>query len=213
MGHNKSYKAKVYTIIASIFVIAFSLVGYTYSFFSAVVTYNDKTQTILKANELGLVFTGVKEINVQDIIPGDTIIKTFTVENTSNRAVDFNIYMEGITNEFNEDLVYTLTDQNGTVIGQTVLPETNSQKSYLITNVEIAKDETKQYTLTIEFLYSETKDQNDLQGKVFNATLGIDTDPNTYSITASEVSYTSEYTECTDVNCAVNELYTQIVGE
>jgi len=97
------------------------------------------------------------------MIPGDSFTKTFTVENTSTVKASYNIYMEGITNEFNEDLVYVLSDETGTVVAKTPLPTTNAGKTYLLENIEIESGVTKSYTLKIEYTYLDTP-QNDYQG-------------------------------------------------
>ena len=133
-----------------------------------------KTQTVIKTNQLSLTFNGTSEINAEGIIPGDSFTKTFTVENTSSVKTFYNIYMEGITNEFNEDLVYVLTDGDGEVVAETPLPTTNAGKTYLFENIEIEPSEIKEYTLTIEYKYLDTP-QNDYQGAEFKATVGIDT--------------------------------------
>ena len=145
------------------------------------------------------------------MIPGDSFTKTFTVENTSNRTVDFNIYLQNITNEFNDDLVYALNDDTGSVVGVTPLPVTNKDKSYLKTKLDIDSNTTKTYTLTVTFKNTE-EPQNDYQGKTFKGTLGIDTELITYDIDASEVQYSNENTECTDISCSLNELYERING-
>ncbi len=160
-------------VIASL-VTVLILSGVSYAYYSAKIKENNKTETILKSNELNLIFTGTNEINANNMIPGDSATKTFTVENTSNRAVDYNIYMENITNEFNEDLVYTLEDTTGSVIGETPLPVTNKNKSYLKAGISIEANTKKTYTLTITFKNTD-EPQNDYQGKTFKATLGIDT--------------------------------------
>ena len=160
-------------VIASLITVLV-LSGVSYAYFSAKIKENNKTETILKSNELNLIFTGTKEITANDMIPGDSFTKTFTVENTSNRAVDYNIYMENITNEFNEDLVYTLEDTTGSVIGETPLPVTNKDKSYLKTGISIDANTIKTYTLKITFKNTD-EPQNDYQGKTFKGTLGIDT--------------------------------------
>ena len=168
---------KKIAIIASIVVAVILLIaGVSYAYYSATVKENNKTQTVIKTNELEIVYTGTEEINVEGMVPGDSFTKKFTVENTSNIPVTYNIYLKGITNEFNEDLVYTLKDKDGTVIKEEVLPSTNTGKTYLITDIEIDYNEIKEYEMTIEFKYSD-KDQNKLQGKNFIATLGVDTDP------------------------------------
>ena len=166
-------KKMIIPIVASILTLVI-LTGVSYAYFNAKITENNKTKTIIKSNELGLTFTGVSEITANSMIPGDSFTKTFTVENTSNRAVDYNIYMENITNEFNEDLVYTLEDETGSVISETPLPVTNKDKTYLKTKVSIEAKTTKTYTLKIIFKNTD-EPQNDYQGKTFKATLGVDT--------------------------------------
>ena len=166
-------KKVIIPVIASL-VTVLVLSGVSYAYYSAKIKENNKTETVLKSNELNLIFTGTKEITANNMIPGDSFTKTFTVENTSNRAVDYNIYMENITNEFNEDLVYTLEDATGSVIGETPLPVTNKDKSYLKTGISIDANTKKTYTLKITFKNTD-EPQNDYQGKTFKGTLGIDT--------------------------------------
>ena len=172
-------KKMVIPIVASILTLVI-LTGVSYAYFNAKITENNKTETVIKSNELGLTFTGVSEINANSMIPGDSFTKTFSVENTSNRAVTYNIYMQNITNEFNEDLVYKLSDDNGVVVSEKSLPTTNTGKIYLKTNIEIESGVTKNYTLKIEYKYLDTP-QNDYQGKTFNSTLGIDTEQIVYA--------------------------------
>jgi len=157
-----------------ILIVILILIGISYAYYSAKIKENNKTETVLKSNELNLIFTGTKEITANNMIPGDRFTKTFTVENTSNRAVDYNIYLQNITNEFNEDLVYTLEDTTGSVIGETPLPVTNKDKSYLKKGISIEANTIKTYTLKITFKNTD-EPQNDYQGKTFKGTLGIDT--------------------------------------
>ena len=161
-------------VIASL-VTVLVLSGVSYAYFSAKIKENNKTETVLKSNELNLIFNGVKEISAPSMIPGDSFTKTFTVENTSNRAVDYNIYLQNITNEFNKDLVYTLTDGDTTLVSERRLPVTNTNKSYLKAGISIDAKATKTYKLKIEFKYT-TEDQSALQGAAFKGTLGIDTE-------------------------------------
>ena len=166
-------KKVIIPVIASIITVLI-LSGVSYAYYSAKIKENNKTETVLKSNELNLIFTGTKEITANNMIPGDSFTKIFTVENTSNRAVDYNIYLQNITNEFNEDLVYTLEDTTGSVIGETPLPVTNKDKSYLKTGISIDANTKKTYTLKITFKNTD-EPQNDYQGKTFKGTLGIDT--------------------------------------
>ena len=197
-------------VIASL-VTVLVLSGVSYAYYSAKIKENNRTETVIKSNELNLIFTGTNEITANNMIPGDSFTKTFTVENTSNRTVDFNIYLQNITNEFNDDLVYSLNDDTGSVVGETPLPVTNQNKSYLKTKLDIDSNTTKTYTLTVTFKNTD-EPQNDYQGKTFKGTLGIDTELITYNIDANEVQYSNENTECTDISCSLNELYERING-
>lgn len=171
----KMKNKKVVLTVLGILIVLLSVIGVTYAYYSAKVKENNKTETVIKTNELNLVYTGTQEINCSNIVPGDSCIKKFTVENTSSVPVTYNIYMVGITNEFNEELVYTLTDETGSVVAETPLPVTNQNKTYLKTAIKIEKGVKKSYTLKIE-LKNLDVDQNYNQGKTFKATLGIDTE-------------------------------------
>ena len=168
-------KKKLLIPVVASLVTVLVLSGVSYAYFSAKIKENNKTETVLKSNELNLIFNGVKEISAPSMIPGDSFTKTFTVENKSNRAVDYNIYLQNITNEFNKDLVYTLTDGDTTLVSERRLPVTNTNKSYLKAGISIDAKATKTYKLKIEFKYT-TEDQSALQGAAFKATLGIDTE-------------------------------------
>ena len=196
-------KKLIVPIVASIATVLL-LTGISYAYFSAKIKETNKTETVIKSNELGLIFTGETEINENSLIPGDSFTKTFKVENTSNREVTYNIYMQNITNEFNEDLVYTLTDETGEVVAETKAPDTNTEKTYILSDIEIGATSTKNYTLKVEFKYLETP-QNDNQGTSFKATLGIDANkvenPNTpvgttyyYAFGTPTTSSTTDYT-------------------
>ena len=206
---NKKTIILVY-VVASAMILG--ILGYTFAYFSAGVKENNKTETLIKTNELELIFTGVKEITAENMVPGDSFEKTFTVENPSNIATTFNIYIENVVNEFNEDLVYTLSDEDGVVVTEMPLPVTNTGKSYIVSNIKIESQETKTYTLKIEYKYLDTP-QNDYQGATFSGTLGIDSIPNAVVVSANDIGYENENTECTDVSCALNELYEDIVTE
>jgi len=169
---------KIYLGVIGVLLVISLLVGFSYAYYSANVKENNKTETVIKTNELGLIYTGVSEVSAPNMIPGDSFKKTFTVENTSDVAVDFNIYMENVTNEFNEDLVYTIKDEKGVVVEENVLPKTKEGKTYLKTTINIEAKELRKYTMEIKYKYLEDKDQSENQGAAFNGTVGIDTERN-----------------------------------
>ncbi len=155
-------------------ILATLCVGISYAFFSGKVKNNNQTQTVIKSNSLNLIFTGDKEITTgTNIIPGDSFTKTFNVENISSTKTTYNIYIENITNGFNDDLVYELADENGTIIEEKALPKSKKGKSYLKYGISINPSEKQNYTMTIKYKYLD-EDQSVNMGKTFSGTVGID---------------------------------------
>ena len=168
-------KTKLYLIGIIIVALVVGIISFTYAFYSANVKTTNQTQTVIKAAELNLIFTGTNEIVAESIIPGDSFTKTFTVENTADAAATYNIYLEEITNGFNNDLVYILLDENGTVVEEKPLPKTTEGKVYIQTDINIDGKQKKEYTLKVEYKYLEDVDQSENAGAEFSGTFGIDT--------------------------------------
>ena len=85
-------KKKVAIIASIVIAVILLIAGVSYAYYSANVKEVNKTETVIKTNELTIVYTGTEEINVSGIVPGDSFTKKFTVENTSNVPVTYNIY-------------------------------------------------------------------------------------------------------------------------
>lgn len=168
---DKKAKKIIITLSAVIIMLIISL-GITYSYFVAKIKENNKTETVIKAGSMELIFTGTKEINADNIYPGQTLAKTFSVENLNNIDMKFNIYLENVNNTFEDDLVYILKNDEGDVTTTRILPKTRVGKSYILYDLEIKANTIINYTLEITFV---NKDElQNTQGSIFNATLGID---------------------------------------
>ena len=179
-------------IIASL-VTVLVLSGISFAYYRAKLTETNKTETKITTNQLGLIYTGIEDIDVSNAIPGDKFVKTFTVENRSNKQVYFNLHMiaasnaanNKIKNEFNSDLKYKIEvveDLNSgintvksTLVDTTALPADGLEKSYLKTCIPINPGAIISYKMTIEFEYNEGN-QNVNQGKEFSGRVGIDVD-------------------------------------
>lgn len=167
---NKS--KKIISILSTIIIMLLVSLGMTYSYFVAKIKENNKTETVLKAGSLELIFTGTKEINADNIYPGQTFTKTFSVENPNNVSMKFNIYLENVNNTFEKDLVYLLKANDENVTDTRILPKTREGKTYILYDLEINANEKIDYSLEITFV---NKDElQNTQGASFNAILGID---------------------------------------
>lgn len=157
-----------------VLVILLSVVCISYSYFTAKVTENNKTETDIKVSNLELQFNGVTEITADGILLGESFTKTFNVVNDTNNELTYNIYMENITNTIGKDLVYSLKDDSKEIVTEKSMPST-ADKKYLLKKLTISGNTTVNYTMTVTLLNKEDEDQSDLMGKSFKGTLGIDT--------------------------------------
>ena len=171
MEQLKKYK----TIILSIVILlALAIIGFSYAYYNANVIVVSETQTIIRSKKLALTFNDTKEINVADMIPGKSVEKTFNVVSTADDIVTYNIKWKDITSTYNEDLVYTLTRDGEVVVQETLMPKTNPEE-YILTNISIEPNETHDYVLKIEFLYTD-EPQGGGVALEFTATVEIDTE-------------------------------------
>lgn len=102
------------TVLLTVIAVAtllVAVVGATFAYFSASVQEVNKTETKLKAAELGITFTGTQDIEDYSIEPGWNANKVFTVANTSDYDMTFDINFTNVVNNFvgYEDLTYSVS--------------------------------------------------------------------------------------------------------
>ena len=108
------------------------------------------------------------------MMPGDKIVKTFSVENKGNREVEnYTVYLENIINEFEDkkDLYLTLkcSSTEGDCNGNNLIYP-SSDGVIAVNNIKIG--EIQSFELTVEFL--ETNDlQNDNMYKKFEGNVKL----------------------------------------
>ena len=164
-------KIFILTGIASFCLIMIGVIGFTYAFFTASVGGNDRaSSTIVETAELKLVFSDTQKIEMNEALPGQSVTKTFTVENRGDVEIEYTIDITNLTNTFvNGDLVYSLTSTNG---GATATRKAIPITSGTLETATIAPGITQTYT--IEILFQETgSNQNSSQGKIFGGVLQI----------------------------------------
>src|SRR5574344_2869475 len=104
-------------IITLIVVIALTLiitgVG-SYAYFTAQVTGTSQANTITSGT-MDITYADGPSITLDNAIPGDTVIKTFTVTNTGNVDSNYDVYLSEVNNGFADqtDLAYSLTSTDG----------------------------------------------------------------------------------------------------
>ena len=164
----------ILSIIGALLVIAIA-VGSSYAFFTNTKTHS--TATVITSGSLTLELNdGAVVGTTQNMIPGDSITKSFSVTNTSNQALAYDIYLSEIFNNFADksDLVYRINSTDGgyNTLSDTEVPSEVGLQSKIIDSHVINAGDTQHYTLTIKFL-SKNKNQDNNKGKSFSAKIQI----------------------------------------
>lgn len=156
---------KTFLIIDGILLFLSLVIGVHYSVYVANIKYNSNSDIVFMSNVLDMVFEDNDEINIENLENGQRFTKSFSVKNTSNSDMSFNIFLENINNNF-DDLVYELYEGEKLQISTTFVNKENDKK-YIKLNINIQAGEEKKYTINLWSL-------NNSEGKTFNAKLNID---------------------------------------
>ncbi|MBQ9853903.1 MAG: hypothetical protein IJO57_02590 [Bacilli bacterium] len=180
---SKKEKTNYIIVLVSILLVLVTLIGITVAFFTASVGGNEKArETVVETANLALVFRDTENISMYNALPGQSITKTFTVENVGDVTLDYDITVIDVKNTFvGGDLVYTLTSTNGGATAERVPLPLDSDK---LVTATIDPGVTQTYTITILFLETGS-DQNANQGAIFNGKLQINAQ-NMYSYTGDD---------------------------
>ena len=147
----------------------------TYAFFSLNITgEGNKNEMNAFAGDMEITFNDTSNVSLINAYTGESITKTFTIENTGDATVYYDISFSEVTNNFAdpEDLVYTISStNNGAIVSQTVVPTTSNNK--LASAVAIDAGVTQSYTLIITFLRTN-EDQSDNSNKTFSAKISVE---------------------------------------
>ena len=161
---------------------AFILVtGLTYAFFSQTITGNDVAETVnVTTTELKLNFTDGKYIELKEAMPGDSITKTFSVENTGTETGYYKINWQEFNNKIDNDelqVEFTCKSYKGSTESGTCsnLTREAAYNRDLKSNIEIASGIRHEYTLKLTFM-DTNQNQNDNQGKSFSGVLRVEGD-------------------------------------
>ncbi len=170
---------RIVVSIVGIIIVTLALIGITYAYFLTRIIGNS-TSTSISGTLANLELTYGDEdgvIKKTNMMPGDEIVKKFTVQNTGTARVDnYAVIFENVTNGLTrkEDLIYTLTcssdDENPCIgIEDIQFPDDNGP---IIFN-SINKGTTHSYTLTVTYKNLEDTNQSDDMGANFSAKVNI----------------------------------------
>ena len=161
-----------YIVFASALLILCSICfNGSYAYFLATVDTSGNVASSLTTDELNdIVLTGTEIKSSSNLIPGESVSTTFTVENSNKVDVCFDLLWNNVNNTFlsKNDLVVTLT-KNGTEISlsNSIFPSTNDE---VLTSLSIKANTTDTYKLTVTYKLTDVDQSADMK-KTFSGVI------------------------------------------
>ena len=162
------------TIFMSIITVVLFIIGVfavSYAYYTANISKDksgNNTTSINTAN-ISATFTDGAELNFQQMIPGDSFTKSFTLKNTGDQTIKYKIVVQEVENTFiSQSDIEVVVKENGNTIYTTTFPSTTGAISNELT---ISPDVSKSYTITITYKNTtddQSPDMNSvISGKIF----------------------------------------------
>ncbi|MBO4245503.1 MAG: hypothetical protein J5892_02030 [Bacilli bacterium] len=158
-------KHKILFTISLLILTVIIIAGFSYAFYFSKLNKVGSSEASLLSKTLSLNYTDGPEIVISNILPGQKIIKTFTVTNTGSESVYYAIEMKNVTYDFEGfDITYSIASTNSgyTCSDVIYIPGT----TYLGSST-ILPNVTQEYTLTIEFLNQPFDQLNNYNKSLF----------------------------------------------
>ena len=179
----KNRAIKILIILFSITSVL-GVIGFSYAYFSTEVKGEGKN-IVLETGDLKLRYTDDSSMSLNDALPGDSIVRTFKVENIGSKKVSYNILWNNLINTINNyDLQIDMKcksynsntlEESGTCDSfYKAVPysETSTSKS-IKKDIEIDTNITQEYTVTITFK-NRSYNQNDNLNKKFTGKIDLE---------------------------------------
>ncbi|MBO4245517.1 MAG: hypothetical protein J5892_02100 [Bacilli bacterium] len=168
---NKNYKKWLIIIIVIAVIVA--IAGFSYAYYgSSIFLATDLPQTTVKSPYLNLNYSETNSIVINEVLPGQQVIKKFSVTNTGTGNITYQIFLTDVYNELTRypDLTYTITStNNGGSVTNAIYPTSDA---LLLKDIVIEPDTTQDYTMTITYNNSYL-DQTVDEAKTITGTIQV----------------------------------------
>ena len=168
-------KKQTILVVASLLVVVLSV---TLAYFTAQIIGKGKDVSVTSA-DLKIVFTDTDgNIEGNNITPGWSSSKTFTVKNESNGTYKYDIIIKDLVNTFKtyKYLEYKITSTDGgyNMTDYSYLPKSSTKEDVALAyEVSIDKGKTHTYTIEIKYVNDEYVDQSIDMGQSLSGTIYI----------------------------------------
>ena len=172
------YKISIVAIIAC---LSLTLFGISYAYFGGGTTDDSQQSIEVSTAKIEVTYTDCANGKKSDcanitanLAPGESVTKTFRLENTGTYQAEYNVVIASSTNTFlGEELVYSLTTYSGsTLVGETPLPY-GSRTNIPLYSGELNVGASQEFKLTFTFKNPESgNNESNLNGQ-FTARLGV----------------------------------------
>ena len=187
----KNRYVKLLIVIASFLVLAL-VTSASYAYFVANVSGNESAfENVIYTGDVALHYDDLSVVMGNNAIPGNSIKKTFMIQNTGNVETTYDVYLSEVINTFvdKNDLVYNLYIVEGTIADlnnpnfdprehmvpvalNQVMPSEVGDQSRIVTSKTIGVNGVHGYLLEIKFKDDGTN-QDDNKGKGFRAVINV----------------------------------------
>ncbi len=174
MNNSKFFKYKLF-LIGVLSIILGTFMGISYAHYDSFVEGNQNAKANVVTTDRPVIkIENGSTINNENMMPGDTITKTFTVENINSSSANYSIVLKDVVNELDDpsDFTYQLISNDGGYNTQTDQRFPIGDYA-IVDNYAIGANVTHTYTLILKFV-NKTTSQNSSMEKEVSATIQLD---------------------------------------
>lgn len=151
---SKNLKILSFILVLSLLISSLSALS---TYLSSRIEGNDINETTnITTSTLVVKYKDSKYVNLIDMAPNTEITKTFTIENTSNNDLIYNLVWQDVENQNASLVIYDLTNNDNVNIASNNLP-TNSEE-LIQESILIEANKTQEYTLKITYPQTDSPD-------------------------------------------------------
>ena len=160
-------------MIISVVCFFATLIGVSYSWIAHDFLGNSNSMVITSVG-ISLSYRGTSEEVLADLMPGESVSKTFSVTNYSTSDLTYNLYWNVIEDNFVNPnyLLYSLEEDTlGYVVTPRYLPTSNNK--YILYFMTIPEGESHDFMLTVTYALDPVNDQSANMDKYFMGDIAI----------------------------------------